>query len=132
MGRMHTLTPSARVPASPPRPLLRAADVVVAAVGLLLMLPVMASVAIAVRLSSHGPVLRRERHKRPTGTSVNLLSFRVLVDGGETQAHAQLRAAIGAEHAVPLTGVGRFLQRTRLDRLPRLVNLLAGHVSLFA
>jgi lipopolysaccharide/colanic/teichoic acid biosynthesis glycosyltransferase len=111
--------------------LARAADVVVGAIVLVVLLPVMAVLAIAVRASSHGPVLHRDVRLRADGRRVELLAFRTLVDGGETAAHERLRAVIGAEAEPPLTGVGRVLRRTRLEHLPRVLSLVAGTTSLF-
>ena len=100
----------------------RTVDLVVGCVALLLASPLLAVIALAVRVSSHGPVLQR----------TPLLSFRTLVDGGDTDAHVRVRAVIGADGRPPLTGVGRVLIRTRLDRLPRVVDLVKGRTSLFA
>jgi lipopolysaccharide/colanic/teichoic acid biosynthesis glycosyltransferase len=138
MGRTHTPLRSAAVTATSPSrsaataPLARAADVAVSALALLLALPVLAAVALAVRLSSHGPVLERTPATGRDGRAVQLLAFRTLVDGGRTEAHERFRSVIGAgADATPVTSVGQVLQRLRLDRLPRLLNVLAGHRSLF-
>jgi len=108
----------------------RAVDVLGGAVALILALPLLAVVALAVRLSSHGPVLRRDAVVRPDERRVWLLSFRTVVDGGDTAAHERVRSVFGAS-ADATTPVGRLLRRTRLDRLPRLLNVVAGHTSFF-
>ena len=76
-------------------------------------------------------MLHRERIRTPRGTTVELLSFRTMLDGGGTHTHASLRAIVGAGATAALTPVGRLLVATRLDRLPRLVNVVAGHRTLF-
>jgi lipopolysaccharide/colanic/teichoic acid biosynthesis glycosyltransferase len=134
MGHLHTI--SGR-PAAPSRgralvlPLLRAADLVVATLLLLTTAPLMALLALAVRASSHGRILHRERVRTASGSTVELLSFRTMLDGGGTETHERLRAIVGAGDDAHVTPVGRLLQATRLERLPRLINVVAGHRSLF-
>jgi lipopolysaccharide/colanic/teichoic acid biosynthesis glycosyltransferase len=130
VGRSHTLVHGA----APARAdgLVRAADLVVGLVLLALALPLMAVLAIVVRTSSHGPVLHREVIRAGDGSRVSLLSFRTLVDGGDTRDHARLRAVIGADGELPLTAPGRLMRRLRADRLPRLFNVVAGDLSLFS
>jgi lipopolysaccharide/colanic/teichoic acid biosynthesis glycosyltransferase len=130
MGRTHTLTTAGRTRVRP-APLLRAIDVLVGVVALVLAAPLLAVLALSVRLSSHGPVLQRRPAVAPDGRRVELLSFRTVLDGGRTEAHQRIRAVVGAADAPPLTGPGRVMHRLRLDGLPRLVNLVRGHVSLF-
>jgi putative colanic acid biosynthesis UDP-glucose lipid carrier transferase len=134
MGHLHTI--SGR-PATTSRgralalPLLRGADLVLGSLLLLLAAPLMALLAIAVRASSHGRILHRERIRTAAGATVELLSFRTMLDGGGTHAHERLRAIVGAHASAALTPVGRLLVATRLERLPRLLNVVAGHRSLF-
>lgn len=108
----------------------RGVEVIGAATLLILALPLMAVLAVAVRYSSHGPVLHRDRGLDNRGRPVELLSFRTRMDGAATVAHERLRAVVGGRDG-GLTGAGRIMQATRTDRLPRLVNVLAGHVGLF-
>jgi lipopolysaccharide/colanic/teichoic acid biosynthesis glycosyltransferase len=106
-------------------------DAVCALLLLVVSAPVLAAAALAVRLSSHGPVLHREATLDRRGRPTHALSFRTVLDGGATRAHQQLRSVVGAADRAPLTGVGRFLVATRLDRLPRLLNVAAGRLPLF-
>lgn len=105
----------------------RGLDVAVALAGLVLLLPVLAGVALAVRLSSPGPVLfaqeRIGRHRAP----FRILKFRTMrrIDPsagpvGESPAAKDAR----------VTGPGRLLRRTGLDEIPQLWNVLVGHMSL--
>ena len=130
MGHLHTV--AGRSAGETTRPLRRAVDLILGSTLLLLTAPLMAAVALAVRASSHGPVLHRERVRTPAGRMVELLSFRTMLDGGGTHTHERLRAIVGASATAALTPVGRLLVASRLDRLPRLVNVVAGHRSLFA
>jgi lipopolysaccharide/colanic/teichoic acid biosynthesis glycosyltransferase len=133
VGRTHTLIRAAEAPPRTRRlePVLRCADVLVAALALLAVLPLMGALALAVRRSSHGPVLHREPGFDRKGRPVELLTFRTAVDGAGTTTHERLRSVVGHGETAALTGVGAFLRRTRLDRLPRLLNVVAGQSSFF-
>jgi lipopolysaccharide/colanic/teichoic acid biosynthesis glycosyltransferase len=129
MGSLR-LTVRAGVPSVAWRPL-RALSRVVAAGVLTVALPLAAILAIAVRLSSNGPVLHREPALDPRGRPIELLSFRTAVDGAGTVHHQRVRAVVGADFEETLTGVGRLMRATGVHRLPRLFNVAAGHSGLF-
>jgi lipopolysaccharide/colanic/teichoic acid biosynthesis glycosyltransferase len=128
---MHTLHPLTARRVSTPGPVVRAADVVAGTLLLVVSAPLMAVLALAVRLSSHGPVLHREPVITAAGRRLELLSFRTTVDGGNTTAHERVRAVVGADERAPLTPAGRFLRAARLERLPRLLNVVSGSASIF-
>jgi exopolysaccharide biosynthesis polyprenyl glycosylphosphotransferase len=108
-------------------------DRVGAAALLALFAPLMAAIAVAVRLSSPGPVLFRQRRVGRDGREFDLLKFRsmraeeaahpILVPGGEL-------APGGVEGEDRRTPVGRFIRAWSLDELPQLVNVLRGEMSL--
>ena len=135
MGRTRTL-PTASAPITPlpdrPAPVLRVLDVLLGSLALVLALPLVLLLGVAVCCSSHGPVLERELGVGRDGRRAELLSFRTCVDGGRTAAHARLRAVVGSHDELPLTPTGAAMRRLRLDRLPRLVNVIAGHLSFFS
>ena len=133
MGRAHAVTTNARGEKRdlPVAPLVRAIEFAVASVVLALALPLMAVLCLAVRRSSHGPILHREAGVDRKGRPVELLSFRTAVDGAGTPHHGRVRAVIGASDREALTAVGRIMRATRTDRLPRLFNVLAGQAGLF-
>ena len=134
MGRIHSLPHARGDRRSAPRmmpALRRCVDVTAGVMLLVLTLPLLAVAALAVRMSSNGPVLQRTRSRTARGENVELLAFRTLIDGGGTRDHARLRAVVGGADAPVHTPVGRVLDATRLDRLPRLANVVAGHTSLF-
>jgi exopolysaccharide biosynthesis polyprenyl glycosylphosphotransferase len=120
----------------PRRALKDVADRAVAGVAVLLLLPVLAGIALVVRLTSPGPALYRQRRVGRDGRLFTVLKFRSMhVDADARQA------AVDAENegAGPLfkmkrdpriTGVGRWLRRTSLDELPQLVNVVLGDMSL--
>jgi exopolysaccharide biosynthesis polyprenyl glycosylphosphotransferase len=106
-------------------PLKRLFDLLGAGLLLLLSSPALLTCALAVRLSSPGPVLYRQtrvgRGQRPF-TLLKLRTMRVDAEQGE-----EVLATPGDAR---LTAVGAFLRRTRLDELPQLLNVLAGAMSL--
>ena len=104
----------------------RAADVVVAAIALVVAAPVLAVAMIAIRLETPGHPIYRQRRVGLHGREFDVLKLRTMVDGAET---------IGAGMAVNvgdarITRVGRFLRRTSLDELPNLVNILRGDMAI--
>jgi lipopolysaccharide/colanic/teichoic acid biosynthesis glycosyltransferase len=135
MGRVRTFPaparPGFRAPARP-APLLRGIDVVAAVLAIVVAAPLLALLALLVRTSSHGPVLSRELAVTRDGRRVELLSFRTVLDGAGTEAAERIRAVIGAAPEVPFTRSGRAMRALGLDRLPRLVNIVAGQSSFFS
>ncbi|HVL81247.1 MAG TPA: sugar transferase [Actinomycetota bacterium] len=114
----------------------RLLDVLLASALLVLLVPMLALVALAVRLDSPGPVLFRQRRKGRSGHEFELLKFRTMVEGAE-----DLRPELAAENETDgalfkirqdprVTRVGRWLRRTSFDELPQLVNVLKGDMSL--
>jgi exopolysaccharide biosynthesis polyprenyl glycosylphosphotransferase len=115
----------------------RAVDVIVAALGLVVLAPVFAVVALAVRLSSPGPVIFRQRRVGAGGRLFDILKFRSMVDGADAQRGQLTAASIYEDGRLfklccdpRVTGLGRFLRRTSLDELPQLWNVLRGEMSL--
>lgn len=96
----------------------------VAGLGLVVLSPVMAALALLVRLSSPGPILFRQRRVGKAGRPIEALKFRSMRvnDGSDTQW------CVDGDHAV--TPVGRLLRQTSLDELPQLFNVLRGDMSL--
>jgi len=113
-----------------------AIDRVGAALLLVLLAPVFAVVAVAVKLSSPGPVLYRQERVGQYGRTFEFLKFRTMVTEADAQL-AQLAAANESDGLLfkiredpRVTRVGRFLRRTSLDELPQLWNVLRGDMSL--
>ena len=90
-----------------------------------LWLGVCAIVGIAVRVNSTGPVLYSQMRVGRNGRSFRLWKFRSMRH--QTQESAAMFAQANDER---ITRVGRFIRRWRLDELPQLINVLAGHMSL--
>lgn len=108
------------------RYLKRAMDFLLASLALLLLSPVMLGAALAVRLSSPGPVLYQQKRYGERGQPITVYKFRSMyVDAPQDGV---LRQASQGDDRV--TKVGRFLRRTSLDELPQLFNVLDGSMSL--
>jgi exopolysaccharide biosynthesis polyprenyl glycosylphosphotransferase len=113
-----------------------ALDRVAAALLILLTSPLLLAIAIAVKLSSPGPVLFRQRRVGRDGRSFEILKFRSMrVEGGSSALDPALiaeqdRGPGGVEGADRRTRVGTFLRRTSLDELPQLFNVLKGEMSI--
>ena len=104
--------------------LLRIASTLVAAIGLILFLPLFPFVVLLVRLSSPGPVLFRQERVGLNGKIFNVYKFRTMV------VNAEAEGAQWAQKNDPrVTRVGQFMRKTRLDEVPQLWNVLRGDMS---
>jgi len=115
----------------------RAFDVVVSLAGLIVMAPVFAAIAVAVKLDSPGPVFFKQRRVGVGGRLFWIYKFRTMVHDAEDRKNDLEHLnqygdgrffKIKSDPRV--TRVGRFLRRTSLDELPQLINVLRGHMSL--
>lgn len=103
----------------------RALDIAAAGTLLVLAAPVMAAVAIAIRLDSDGPIVFRQARLGLGGRPFSILKFRTMnvIEDGD--------AVVQATHNDKrVTGVGAFLRAASLDELPQLFNVLKGEMSL--
>ena len=114
----------------------RTFDLVGAALLLLLLAPAMAVIALAIKLTSRGPVFYKSMRPGIGGKPFPCLKFRTMIAGAEDQqeeleAHNELGGALfKIRHDPRVTAVGRFLRRWSLDELPQLFNVLRGQMSL--
>jgi exopolysaccharide biosynthesis polyprenyl glycosylphosphotransferase len=102
----------------------RAFDLVVATIALVLSAPIFALIALAVRVSSPGPVLFRQKRVGQGGQLVEVLKFRTL------QVNDDSDRTWSVVTDVRVTPVGKFLRATSLDELPQLLNVIRGEMSL--
>lgn len=105
------------------RLLKRLLDIAVAATGLALVAPVLAVLALAVRLKLGRPILFRQRRPGLHGRPFEMYKLRTMLD----RQDAQGRLLPDEERLTPF---GRFLRSTSLDELPELLNVLRGEMSL--
>jgi Undecaprenyl-phosphate glucose phosphotransferase len=104
----------------------RIEDVVIAAICLLITLPLMLAIAAAIKLDSPGPALFRQKRLGANNLPFDLLKFRSMyVEQTDPLGHQLTRAGDPR-----ITRVGRFLRMTSLDELPQLINVLKGEMSL--
>ena len=103
----------------------RAADVVVAGTALVVTSPLLALGALAVKLTSRGPVLFRQTRVGKDGRDFELLKLRTMTVGAE---HEGAGYAV-AEGDPRITLAGRTLRRLSLDELPQLWNVVRGDMS---
>ena len=100
---------------------------------LIIFAPLMAAIALAVALSSRGPVLFRQQRVGHDGRLFTLLKFRTMVDAdrGEPAFRPGNGLAPGGIEGVDRrTAVGRVLRNTAMDELPQLINIVRGEMSL--
>lgn len=116
-----------------------ALDRVIAGLTLAIMAPAMVAIALAVRLSSPGPVFFRQQRVGLDGEPFDMLKFRTMSGAPETNGEADagwVRSVTNgaAECSSPVidrrTPVGRFLRKYSLDELPQLINVFRGEMSL--
>jgi lipopolysaccharide/colanic/teichoic acid biosynthesis glycosyltransferase len=103
----------------------RILDVMGSALGLLLLLPVLAIVAVIIKLDSPGPIFFRQERVGRGGRSFRIFKFRSMVVGA---ARAGTALTVGGDPRI--TRVGMFLRRSKLDELPQFINVLAGDMSI--
>lgn len=114
----------------------QALDYTVAAFVLVALSPVLLGIALAVRLTSPGPVLHRRRVVGQCGRRFNALKFRTMyVDGDAILArYPELAAKLAREGKLlddpRITPLGKWLRRWSLDEFPQLLNVLGGQMSL--
>jgi len=97
----------------------RACDVVVATLGLFLTAPLIAAIALALRIAGRGPVVHWSPRLGQDGRVFHLVRFRTMIE-----------APPGLSPTARLTPVGRFIWNYSLDDLPSLVHVLRGDLSL--
>lgn len=111
-------------------------DPLLASVFLLLAAPAMLVIALAIRLTSHGPAIYRDRRLGRDGQEFTFLKFRTMRSVLMTAAPEPIRAdntsgpSAPPGHELRMTKVGHLLRQSALDELPQLFNVLIGSMSL--
>ena len=103
----------------------RVLDFLLSAVGLLVLAPLFAVVAIAVRVTSPGPVLFKQRRMGLHMKPFYILKFRTMVENA-----AELGPGITVGEDQRITKMGHLLRKTKIDELPQLWNVLCGDMAL--
>jgi lipopolysaccharide/colanic/teichoic acid biosynthesis glycosyltransferase len=115
----------------------RLIDLAGAGLGLILLFPLLALIAVIIRLTSRGPAVFRQIRLGKDGEPFQIYKFRTMVTDAEQrlQEIEHLNESDGGvlfklRHDPRVTRVGRFLRSTSLDELPQLYNVLQGEMSL--
>lgn len=112
-------------------------DIVFSGSVLLLGFPVLAAIAIAVRLTSKGPVFYRQQRIGLNGEEFEIIKFRTMIDGADAALAGLAGLDLVASPRDPfkfvddprVTPVGRFLRKYSLDELPQFINVLKRDMS---
>ena len=111
-------------------------DRILAALGLIFLTPALLVMALAIKLSSPGPVIFKQRRAGLYGRPFDMLKFRTMVKEAE-DLRADLESlnemdgpVFKIENDPRVTRFGHFLRRSSLDELPQLINVLRGEMSL--
>jgi lipopolysaccharide/colanic/teichoic acid biosynthesis glycosyltransferase len=114
----------------------RALDIVGASVGIVLTSPIMLLAALAIKVTSPGPVIFKQRRDTIGGRPFAIYKFRTMVVDAEQKKAALLKfseqdgPAFKIAKDPRITRLGRFLRVTSIDELPQLFNILAGDMTL--
>jgi exopolysaccharide biosynthesis polyprenyl glycosylphosphotransferase len=113
----------------------RAFDIAGASAGLALIAPLFAMIAIAIKLTSRGPVFFRQQRIGRAGEQFAMLKFRTMYDGADRHkadllALNEAKGLFKIKDDPRVTRVGRVLRRCQLDELPQLLNVVRGEMSL--
>lgn len=104
----------------------RLVDVTISSVGLVVSGPLLLIIALAIKYSSKGPVFFRQERLGMNERPFTFLKFRTMVDEAEKETGPKWSSSDDPR----ITGVGRFLRKTRFDELPQLINVLKGDISM--
>jgi Undecaprenyl-phosphate glucose phosphotransferase len=104
----------------------RMIDIVVSALGLILLSPLLLIIALAVKLTSAGPIFFRQERMGLDGRRFNMIKFRTMIRSAEEG----LGPVMSRPGDPRMTRVGRFLRKFSLDELPQFINVLKGEMSL--
>lgn len=108
------------------RILKRALDLIISISALLLLSPLLLVVAVAVKVSSKGPVFYTQARVGRNNTLFNVLKLRTMVH----EAEKSTGPVLACKNDARITGLGRFLRATRIDEIPQLINVIKGDMSI--
>jgi len=118
----------------------RALDIIASSMALLILSPIFLAIAVAIKRSSPGPVLFRQKRVGQYGVPFTFLKFRSMRSGNDSRIHVDYIKRLIAGNVDSgvykitedprVTRVGRFLRKISLDELPQFLNVLRGEMSL--
>lgn len=103
----------------------RVLDFLLSLFGIIILSPLLALIAVEVKISDGGPVFFRQERVGRNGRRFRIWKFRTMTVGADKMGPL---LTVGQDPRV--TKVGRWLRQTKLDELPQLINVLAGEMSL--
>ncbi len=101
-------------------------DIFSSCLGLVVLSPVLSAIAIAIFLSSGGPVLFRQQRVGLSGKEFTIYKFRTMT----VDKDIEQEASFDAGNTARVTKLGKLLRTSKLDELPQLVNVLKGEMSI--
>lgn len=104
----------------------RAFDIVVSSVAIVLLSPIMAVTAIAIKVTDHGPVLYKQERLTLNGEKFKIWKFRSMRVDAEKDGVARL----ATEDDDRITPVGHVIRKLRIDEIPQIFNILGGSMSI--
>ncbi len=102
----------------------RGFDVAVGIVVAVVLMPVMLIISIMIKMDSDGPVMFRQERVTAYGKKFRIFKFRTMVVNAES-----IGAQVTSKEDSRITGVGKFIRKTRLDELPQIFNVIKGDMS---
>jgi lipopolysaccharide/colanic/teichoic acid biosynthesis glycosyltransferase len=104
--------------------IIRCLDVLFAAIGLIVTLPLMVVISIAIKTTSSGPVLYKQKRIGFKEKEFYIYKFRTMIDGAD-----KIGSSVTVRKDSRITQVGSVLRRFKLDEIPQLINVLKGEMS---
>ncbi|MFE4714645.1 sugar transferase [Paenibacillus sp. NPDC056722] len=101
-------------------------DFVLALIGMLLLWPFFLIIALAIKLSSKGPVFFKQKRLGKNKSEFYILKFRTM----RTDAPKDMPTHLLKDPEYYITKIGKFLRKTSLDELPQIINILKGDMSI--
>jgi putative colanic acid biosynthesis UDP-glucose lipid carrier transferase len=101
-------------------------DIILGSIILISISPILGLIALAIKLTSNGPVFFKQKRMGWNGLEINIYKFRTMYDHQETEV--EITQAHKNDKRV--TNLGRFLRKTSLDELPQFINVLQGRMSI--
>lgn len=105
-------------------------DIVVSAIGLIVLFPVIVLISVAIKLDSSGPVFFQQKRTKQFGGEFTFTKFRTMVPNAEEITGVVVSKEDAGGYDPRITRVGRFLRKTHLDEIPQLWSVLTGEMSI--
>jgi len=104
----------------------RVLDILYSFLALIILLPFIILISIAIKLTSEGPVLYKQKRVSQHGDEFKVYKFRTMIENAEEKTGPVL----SGNNDQRITKVGKILRKTRMDEIPQLINVLKGDMSL--